>query len=111
MTWKGILDVNDLFFSTYSREPVINECLVFGEIRINYDGCSSGTLEDGKKFYDKCGNGWVYIGSGHKTWHNGRENNWKELHHFFIKPERMNEGFNKLLRKLKIETINKNKHD
>ena len=61
-------------------EPCFNEGLAEGK-RVHYDACSSGTLEEGRRFY---GDRYEYIGSGFKTWHNGVENNWKEEHHFFI---------------------------
>ena len=103
MKWKAIFDDD-------CNKPMFNECLI-DKYRIQYDVCSQGSLEDAKEFYNTCGdNCWVYIGSGHKTWHNGKETNWEKLHYFFIKPERLqNEGIIKILRKLKIETINKTK--
>lgn len=75
----------------------INECELNGE-RFIYDGCSTSSLEDSKKFYDKYG--WIYIYSGYRTWHNGVENNWKEKHHFFIRSNRIKEIRNIKLKKL-----------
>lgn len=88
----------------FSDKVHINECLIEGK-RIVYDGCSSGPFERALKFYtEECRPSWVYIGSGHKTWCNGRENNWKDLHYFFIKPHRIKE-----IRTIKIKKI-ENEH-
>jgi hypothetical protein len=63
-------------------EPLIwtNECEIDGQ-RFHYDVCSSNSLEEGRAFY---GEKYEYIGSSYITYHNGRRNEWKNLHHFFI---------------------------
>lgn len=53
-------------------------------IRQRYDGCSSYSLERAKAFYTETG-GWEYVSSGYITFHDGVENKWDELHHFFVK--------------------------
>lgn len=89
--------------SSYLTTPYINECLIYN-IRIIYDGCSSSSLEDSKKFYGECGpTGWIHVGSGHKTWHNGEKYINKKLYHFFVYPHRIKD-----IRKLKLGKIKEN---
>ena len=78
----------------------INECEIDG-VRFIYDGCSSSTLEESLDFYANHFKPiMIYVGSGHRTWHNNHEQNWRELHHFFIKPDRIKE-----IRKLKLKKL------
>lgn len=84
----------------FDYPPCVNECFLEGK-KIIYDGCSSKPFEEALKFYtEECIPSWIYIGSGYKTWHNGRETTWNTLHHFFIKPHRI-----KQIRRIKIKNI------
>lgn len=81
--------------SSYELEwddtPCLNECEVDG-FRFIYDGCNSHSLEHAINFYtNHFTPKLLYVGSGYKTWHNGRESNWKELHHFFVYQNRVSE--------------------
>jgi hypothetical protein len=64
----------------FEERKSISEAEINGN-RVRFGACSSNSLEKAKEFYGK---DWEYIGSGHKTWYDGVENNWKELHHFFV---------------------------
>ncbi len=56
-----------------------NECELNG-VRIHYDVCHGGTLEEAKKIY---GETHKYLGSGFITYHNGVRNKNREKEHFF----------------------------
>ena len=68
----------------YDQRPQpFNECGLKGKGRKPYDICSTKSIEETIKSYQFLK--LQHIGSSYVTYHNGVRNQWKELHHFFIK--------------------------
>ena len=84
---------------------MINHCKLYG-ILIEYDGISCNSLVEAIDFYCKglYGIYFIYIGSTTDIYHDGRDGNYSDLVHCFIKKDRLNDTkIKKILRRKKCE--------